>query len=244
MPNLSVPSSVKSVSSSGLRVVAVIIGCAGLLWGLANVERSQISDDFRDAEARLLRFQTFSPTDSAAMLESAAAGEVSPCDNNAQRALLLIEIPLLGAALRAGAVQDFEQHNRSLEDRVRQTLGCAPRDSFIWLLLFGIETEHGRLDEHAFDLLAMSYETSPNEAWVAIRRITLAIPVIRSAPEPIQQKVLDEFQKLITTGFVEAPARSYLNASPLTRSLLLPRIDQLDPRSQRNFAEAVQKARS
>jgi hypothetical protein len=30
----------------------------------------------------------------------------------------------------------------------------------------------------------------------------------------------------------------------LTRSLLQPRIDQLDPRSQRNFAEAVQKARS
>jgi hypothetical protein len=227
-----------------LRVLTLVVGCWGLLWGLANVARGQVSDDFRYAEARLLRFETFGRADAVAMLESASAGDPGSCDNHAQRALMLMEIPLADAALRSGAVQDFDQRSRSLEDRARQTLGCTPRDSFVWLLLFGIETEHGVLDEHSFDLLAMSYETSPNEAWIAIRRIILAIPVIRVAPEPIGQRALDEFQNLITSGFVEAPARSYLNASPLTRSLLQPRIDQLDPRSQRNFSEALQKQRS
>jgi hypothetical protein len=227
-----------------LRVLVAVVGCAGLLWGLADVARGKVSDELRDAAARLLRFETFSPRAAVAMLESAAAWEPSPCDNRAQRALLLIEVPLADAGLRSGAVQEFDQHSRSLEDRAKQTLGCTPHDSLVWLLLFGIETEHGTLDEHTFDLLAMSYNTSPNEAWVGIRRITLAIPVIRVAPEPIQQKVLDEFQKLIAAGFVDMPARSYFNASPLTRSLLQSRIDQLDPRSQRSFSEALQKLRS
>ena len=123
-------------------------------------------------------------------------------------------------------------------------LGCAPRDLLVWLLLFGLENEHGLLDEHAFDLLAMSYDTSPNEAWIAVRRIVVAIPVVLFAPEPIQQKILTEFQNLIRHGFVEMPARSYLNASAPTRALLQSRVEELDPRSQKAFSDVLQKLRS
>jgi hypothetical protein len=224
-----------------LRSLTLVVGCLGLFWGVSNVARGEASDDFWDIEARLLRFEAFSRMSSIAMLENAVRQDLSPCDNHAQRALMLMEIPLADAALRSGAVQEFDQRSRSLEDRARQTLGCTPRDSFVWLLLFGVEIAHGVLDKHSFDLLAMSYETSPNEAWVAIRRIVLAIPVIRVAPEPIKQKILDEFQGLVATGLVDAPARSYFRASASTRSLLQSRVDQLDPRSQRNFSEALQK---
>jgi hypothetical protein len=224
-----------------LRGLIVVVGCLGLFWGMSNVARGQASDDFRDIESRLLRFEAFSRTWSIATIESAAEWDLDVCDNHAQRALMLIEIPLADAALQSGTVQEVDRRARSLETRARQSLGCTPRDSFVWLLLFGIETGHGVLDERSFDLLAMSYETSPKEAWIAIRRIILAIPVIRVAPEPVRQRALDEFQNLIRSGFVEAPARSYLNASPSTRSLLQPRIDQLDPRSRAHFSEALQK---
>jgi hypothetical protein len=170
--------------------------------------------------------------------------DVSRCDNHAQRALLLMEIPLADAALRSGAARDYDEHVRSLESRARQALGCTPRDSFVWLVLFGLETGHGVLDQHAFDLLAMSYETSPNEAWMATRRITLAIPVVVSAPEPMQQQILGEFQDLVRNGFVELPARAYLRASGPTRALLQSRIDLLDASRQRAFSDALQKQRA
>jgi hypothetical protein len=233
-----------SAHALGLRGLTLVIGCLGLFWGISNIARGETSDDFSDIEARLLRFETFSRTWSIATLASASAQEVSPCDNHAQHALLLMEIPLADQALRSGAVQEFDQRIRSLETRARQTLGCAPHDSFVWLLLFGMQTEHGMLDQRAFDLLAMSYETGPNEAWIAVRRIVVAIPVIRAAPEPVQQKVLAEFQNLIAQGFVETPVRAYFDASASTRSLLQPRIDQLDPRSRQNFSEALEKLRS
>jgi hypothetical protein len=227
-----------------LRILTILIGCSGFFWGIANLARSEASDNFWDIESHLLGFETFTQASTLATLKSTTVQALSACDSHAQHALMLMEIPLADAALRSGAVQEFDQRTGATEARARQSLACAPRDSFMWLLLFGMETEHGILNEHSFDLLAMSYDTAPNEAWIALRRIVVALPVIRNAPEPIQQKVLDEFQKLVVTGFLEMPARSYLNAPPLTRSLLQSRIDQLDQRSQRNFLEAVQKAGS
>jgi hypothetical protein len=227
-----------------LRILTIVIGCLGFFWGIANVARGEASEDFRDIEARLLRFEGFSRASTIATLNSETTQALSACDNHAQRALMLMEIPLANAALRSGAVQEFDQRTQSLETRARQALACTPRDSFMWLLLFGMEAEHGILNEHSFDLLAMSYETAPNEAWIALRRIVVAIPVVRLARDPIQQEVLDEFQRLITTGFVEMPARSYLNASPLTRSLLQSRVGRLDSLSREKFSDILQKLRS
>lgn len=227
-----------------LRYLTTIIGCAGLAWGVLNAARGEAADDFRELESRLLQFETFNQATAAGALASALAWDVSPCDNHAQRALLLMEIPLTDAALRSGAARDYDEHVRSLESRARQALGCTPRDSFVWLVLFGLETGHGVLDQRAFDLLAMSYETSPNEAWIATRRIALAVPVVVSAPEPMQQRILGEFQDLVRNGFVELPARAYLHASGPTRALLQSRIDLLDTSRQNAFSDALQKQRA
>jgi hypothetical protein len=215
-----------------------------LAFGLSDLLRGEASDDFRDLESRLLQFETFSQATATETLANAAAWDLSRCDNHAQRALLLMEIPLADTALRSGAVHEYDDRIQSLESRARQALSCTPRDSFVWLLLFGLEIGHGVLNEHAFDLLAMSYETSPNEAWIATRRTAFAVPVVLSAPEAMQQRILTEFQTLVRNGFVEMPARSYLRASAPTRALLQKRIEQLDASSQRAFSDALQSLRS
>lgn len=157
---------------------------------------------------------------------------------------MLMEIPLAEAALRSGATAEFDQHIRSLEDRSRRILGCAPRESFVWLLAFDLELLHGRLDEHSFDLLAMSYETSPNEAWIAVRRIVVAIPRILSAPEPLRQRILAEFQQLVRDGFLDDAARAYSSASGSVRPLLQTQVEQLDLHQQKLFSDALQRLRS
>jgi hypothetical protein len=227
-----------------MRSLTCLVGCLGLAWGISNVARGEASDAFLGLETRLLKFETVSRANAITTLNSAAARELKGCDNHAQHALMLLEIPLADAALRSGAVQEFDQRISSLEARARRTLDCAPRDSLVWLLLFALQNEHGLLDEHAFNLLAMSYDTSPNEAWIAVRRIVVAIPVVLFAPEPIQQKVLTEFQNLIRRGFFELPARSYLNASAPTRALLQSRVEELEPRRQKAFSDILQKLRS
>ena len=220
------------------------MGCLALVWGIFALPRSEAADDLRDIESRLLRSETFNRTSLTKTLESHASQNVSPCDTHSQRALLLMEMPLAEAALRSGAAAEFDRHIQSLETRSRKVLGCAPRESFVWLLAFDLEVLHGRLNEQLFDLLAMSYETSPNEAWISIRRIIVAMPLVLVAPEPVRQKILFEFQQLIRNGFVDDAARCYFTASSPIRSLLQAQIEQFDLPRQKNFSDALQKIRS
>ena len=222
-------------------VLILVVGCAGLVWGGLNAKRGAASDVFRDIETHLLKFKTFSPATAAATLDGVAAQKLNACDTHAQRARLLLEIPLAYAALQSGVVQEFDRRSRSLEARARQTLGCNPRDSFVWLVLFGLHTGRGQIDENSFDLLRMSYETSPYEAWIALRRVTVAVPVILSAPEALRERILAEFQYLVQKRFNEMPVRVYLNAPPAVRSLLQTSIDRLGAKEKEAFAAALKK---
>ena len=225
----------------GLRTVVFAIGCLGLAWGISNFVKGIAVDEFWDLEARLLQFENFSGTAASRILEN--ADHLSSCDTRSQRALLLLEIPLADAALRSGAAHEYDLRIQSLETRTKRMLSCSPRDSFGWLVDFGLEVQHGRLNRNTFDLLAMSYDTSPNEAWVGVRRIVIAIPAMLAAPEAIRKKILAEFQNLIRQRFVEIPARAYLNASASARALLQSSVEQLDPLSQKIFSEALLRFR-
>jgi hypothetical protein len=226
------------------RALTLAVGCLGLVWGIFALPRSEAADDFRDIESRLLRSETFSRTSLTQTLESQASQNVSPCDTHSQRALLLMEMPLAEAALRSGAASEFDQHIQSLEARSKRVLSCAPRESFVWLLAFTLEVLHGQLNEPSFNLLAMSYETSPNEAWISIRRIIVAMPLVLVAPEPVRQKILFEFQQLIRNGFDDDAARSYFTAPGSVRSLLQTQVEQLDLPRQKKFSDTLQRLRS
>lgn len=224
-----------------LPVWVAVIGCAGAAWGMSHLASSAATDSFLNLETHILQFETFSPNTMPDLMSEGAAQNLSACESHAQRALLLLGIPLADAALRSGAVGDFDQRVQSLERRARETLTCAPRDPLAWLVLFGLQVLHGRIEAGSFDLLAMSYETSPNEAWVALRRTIVATPVVLSAPEPTREKILTEFVDLVGNGFPDIPAGAYLRASPAVRAVLRSRIEQLDSRSRQSFSDALRK---
>ena len=226
-----------------LPALTILIGTSGLGWGILNLRNAAIVDELRSYEARVLQYERFSTAAAKRVVDSAAAQHLGGCENHAQRALLLLEIPLAEAALRSVAAQEFDRRLRSIQVRSEQVLACVPRDSLAWLLLFGIETMHGRIDNHAFELLATSYETSPNEAWVGLRRVTVATPVLLSAPEAIREKILDEFKNLVDRRYEDIPARAYLAAPAAARKLLQSRIEELDSGRQEAFANAMRKLR-
>jgi hypothetical protein len=225
------------------RALTLAVAGLGLAWGILTLPQSEAADDLRYIESRLLRFETFSPSTVAQTLDSPVSRNLSACDTHSQRAMLLMELPLAEAALRAGSATEFDRHIRSLETRSRRILSCTPRESFVWLLAFDLEVLHGQLKDHSFDLLAMSYETSPNEAWISIRRNTVAMPLVLDAPEMVRRKVLSEFQQLARNGFAVDAARSYLAAPQPIRSLLQTRIEQLAPPLQKAFSEELQRLR-
>lgn len=177
------------------------------------------------------------------MLNSTVAQRLSGCDTYAQRAMLLLEMPLAEAALRSGATKEFDLRVDALEGRVRHMLTCSPRDAFAWLTAFNLKLIHGVQDVRSFDLLAASFETSPNEAWIGVRRIGVVAPHLLNAPEPLRTNILAEFRQLIATGYVASAVAAYLNAPTTIRTVLQQQVDQLSPQQQRSFSEAVQNQR-
>jgi hypothetical protein len=217
------------------------LAAAGLAWGCNILPISEAADDFGYFESQLLQAETFDPGPLALQLTSAAAQVVSDCDTHSQTALLLIEMRLAQAALRAGRVQEFDKHTENLDSRSKRVLSCAPRQSFVWLLRFSFEALHGRLNEQSFNSLAMSYETSPNEAWISIRRIVVALPFILVASEPLRERILSEFKGLVGDGFIDVTVRSYLTSSAPIRLLLQNQIDQLPLTRQKAFSDLLLK---
>jgi hypothetical protein len=220
-------------------LLAFALGAAGLVWGVFTIPISEASDNLGYFESQLLQSETFNPSILARKLATPAAQAVNDCDSHAQTALLLIETHLASSALRAGSVQEFDKYSSSVYDRSKRALTCAPRQSYIWLLTFSLEIMHGRLDERTFNLLAMSYETSPSEAWIGVRRIVVAIPLVPLMPERLRDSVLDEFQQLVRDGFAEETALSYLKAAGPVRALLESRLQRVDVRRQKQFWEAT-----
>ena len=224
---------------SFVRLLTFVLGAIGLCWGATVIPASGTIDNLRYFETQLLRSKTFTRKDLSELL-SVASDAVGDCDTDAQEAMLLIEVRLANFALQAGDVVDYDNRLASAERRARDLLACAPRRSFVWLLAFSFEVLHGRLNQHAFDLLTMSYETSPNEGWIAIRRNIVTAPLVLIAPEPIKDKILSEFEQ-VSTYYPQEAARSYQSVNEQAQTLLRQRVGQLGQQSQKEFWEATTK---
>ncbi len=227
-----------------VRALIAILAATGMIWSGYSFGSGALTDSFRGIEARLLQFESYSLKTATRTLDSEIAGELSACETHAQRALTLLELPVAEAALRSGATRDYDDRLRSIERRTRGALGCAPRQAFEWLVLFGIETAHGVLEPQTFALLANSYAYGPLDAWVGIRRMAVAIPLLLSLPDPLKARVLREFQDLVRGRFVEYPAAAYSGAPAPIRVLLDQQLNALEEPAQRYFRETLSKLRS
>jgi hypothetical protein len=226
---------------TAIEIPLLLIGIAGLTWSGLNARRASAIDRFEILEQQLVQFRSFEPTESAAELTGRHAASVTACDTRAQRALVLLEIPLADAALRSGLVGDYDRRSAEIRSRAKSTLACSPRDSFAWMILFGSAVQAGKLDPAAFDLLRSSYDASPNEAWISIRRTALAVPVASIAPEPIQKKIVAEWRTLIESGYIEMPAQAYVRSHQSVRDLLDAEIERFDRSTRAQFRVAVHK---
>jgi hypothetical protein len=223
------------------RSFLALIGCGGLIWGGLTVNGSMVADDLRRTEDRALRSEAFSESALTSILDSSASVAISACDTHAQRALLLVEMLLADAKLRSGATAKFDRHLASLEARGRRVLGCNPLDSFAWLLMYNTELVHGRSNDASLKFLKMSYDSSPHEAWISVRRNPVAVASLLVASAPLRDQIVAEFLHLIRDGFSDAAAVSYAGAAERGKALLLTHLDNLDPAQRAAFDDVVRK---
>jgi hypothetical protein len=127
-----------------------------------------------------------------------------------------------------------------LVNAVRETLICAPADSFMWLTLFWLDSGKYGLDAKNTDYLRLSYVFGPNEGWIAWWRTRLAFLLFDRLPPDLTGEAVDDFVKLVDTGlFYSQAAEIFKAASPAVQERIVEQLKTVNLNTRQAFASTL-----
>jgi len=223
------------------QALSIAISCAAFAWCVYLLPKSEDIDKFLYLKDQLLRSDVYEPAQAKLTYDELESVGLGNCEADAQTALLLLQLHLAENSLRTGAAAQFDEQLNDLTVHVSRALSCAPRLSYLWLLYFWSQTLSGLLDKRSIEILAMSYETGPNEGWIAIRRNASAMAVVPLAPDQLAKRIIKEFGLLVRDGFLREAAASYSVAAFPVRSALQTELFRLNNFRQTEFWKAVRE---
>jgi hypothetical protein len=133
----------------------------------------------------------------APLLARAAAR--SDCVPAIDRSVAVIRLRLAENAFSSGQVDQVDARLGELDAAIRKSLGCAPSDPYLWLVLFWLRNTRAGLSDANFDLLRMSYRLGPNEGWIVEKRSHMALAMFDALPPDLAAEVVAEFARLVKT---------------------------------------------
>jgi hypothetical protein len=150
------------------------------------------------------------------------------------RASVIIELRMIETSNPAKA-PDNERLN-SLQTIIRRSLSCAPADSFLWLVLYQLESITSGSKSEYLGFLRMSYQLGPNEGWIGLKRN----PITFALPDPIPADLLEdatkEFVGLVEMGSYQEAADIIGGPANRFKQQLLRRLSTVDEDRRRSFA--------
>jgi hypothetical protein len=121
----------------------------------------------------------------------------SYCVPAIDRSAAIVRLRLAENAFTNGQSEIVDARMNTLDQAINKSLGCAPADPYLWLVLFWVRNNREGISEKNFDLLRMSYRLGPNEGWVASKRNHLALAMFDVLPSDIAKDAIAEFSRLV-----------------------------------------------
>lgn len=119
------------------------------------------------------------------------------CAPAIDRSSAIIRLRLAENALAPGREGVLDARLGELDRAVRKSLGCAPSDPYLWLILFWLRNIREGYSEANLDLLRMSYRLGPNEAWIVTKRNHMALVMLGALPPDLAAEAIGEFARLV-----------------------------------------------
>jgi hypothetical protein len=211
-----------------LRGLTVGFGICSIAWAVFSAPVNHAEAPFAGAAAGILKAESF---DSAMLselkrqLDSTPADQLRPVglDDVAVIRLKLFETKLTDGGIRAGN-PDFA----GLEASFAVALSKNPSNSFLWFANYWLSRVRGDATDRGIKLLRMSYETGPNEAWIAQRRNPVALGSFSSLPQDLSERAFSEFVRLVQSGLYQDAANILAGPGWPIHQQLLSRLAPLD----------------
>ena len=226
------------MKNASLRGLLIAIGASAIVWAMGVLEVYRFEAAVVDVGRRALSGEKFSHaqlgTAGRTMDEVASSirAHSSGLNSLAVVRLLLAEDELRARKRAAADLADVQL-------AVGNALAISPMNSFAWLVSAWIKRQRGEAVPEAVSALRMSYQTGPNEAWIAAMRNPLVLGIFLALPGELAEKALAEFGGLVRARLYAAAADILAGPGWVVREQLLGGLVDLDDENRRQFARAL-----
>jgi hypothetical protein len=220
------------------RSILSIFGICSIAWAVNSVFVFPGRAWLAETALRVLSGERFSPAQLNAMKVSLDTTSARTLQASDLSNVAVIRLLLSDDRIRFGKrpyVSDLAELQRAVSAAIDQS----PSNSFMWLTDLWVKLQKGDFVERDWNLLRMSYETGPNEAWIAVRRNTLALGVFQSLPSGLAEQALSEFVGLVRSGLYVEAANILAGLDRVIREKLLARLVDLKVASRHAFASVL-----
>jgi hypothetical protein len=222
------------------RIYFIGLGILAILWAVQIFPTTWRDSALEKTASRIIRGYTYKTNDLLEFVPVIDDIERSTtCRPASMRSAAVIRLRLTEEAINAG---DRSKIDKSLDDlivSIRNSLQCAPADSFLWLVLYWAETTRHGFDSHYLDFLRLSYKLGPYEGWVALKRSQIAFTFFEHLPPAVAEQALAEFIGLVNSGFEREAAESFVGPGWRLREKILPRLKAVPMRQRTAFDNEV-----
>jgi hypothetical protein len=219
-----------------VRVIVAISGACSIGWALFTYPTFRHEIAFAAAAQHILSGEQYSPEQLKRLrseLDASSANSVRPSVLND---IAVIRLKLVEADLAQGqaSAADLDALQRSID----AALDRNPTRSFLWLADYWLHQK--RSGSADLGLLQMSYETGPNEGWIAAKRNPVALGVFSSLSEETRSRVVAEFAGLVRSRLYQDAANILTGAGWPVHQRLLDGLASLDEGHRRRFAKLLE----
>lgn len=223
------------------RIFAFLLGLGAVVWGCSELPLFWRQGSLNRVASEILQGHSFAPQLLVEEAREAQAAERrSHCNPAIVRDVVAVRLAVFEASVKSDDKTARAAAFGPLDQATRTALACTPGDAFDWLTLFWLDLiKHGFTPENAA-FLRLSYTFGPNEAWIAIRRSRLTIPLFARLPADLRDDAVDEFVKLVDTeGVFPEMAAIFATAAPAVQGRLAAALESAKPIPRQIFARAL-----
>lgn len=223
-----------------LRALLLLFGLAGIFWSRNALPSFWLTTPARDIIGRIIADERFKPgllAESLARMKNAPQPAIRQPELTQGEAVLALRTAEEAMQRRSSAEVDYEVE--MAEDLVRASLSVTPSDSFLWLMLYSMETRRSGFDSANTIYLDQSYAVGPNEGWIAVRRNRLSLAVLSQLRASTQRTAVSEFSAMVDSDFIEEAVVNLMTVGWVHRDRLIKSLEGTDLASRRMLAKRL-----
>lgn len=219
----------------------VSLGVGAIAWSVTIASALRENSSLQQVANHIIAGDEFKTNDLKVLLNKyASAARAQFCNPPLMQSVSIIRLNLLDQMFANGdkiGVSDMDD----LDTSIRRSLACMPSDAFLWLALYWVENMQDGFQPKNIGYLRLSYELGPNEGWIALKRNYMAFAIFQQLPSDLQRIALDEFARLLNSGFVDETAAILAGPAWPEREDVLVRLTQVSQQYRDAFAKVLYK---